>query len=204
MSVLFVGSFKINKGQEYTGIIPEGNAFRITEKGVLLSINHTPMAQYPVDFDIINYPTYTYSFNKDATILLTRTVNPDLTIIYEHDCPQTVALVANTESASICSVENLEEILANGGIFSADARVINSANQSRNVIIRLYAGASLIYTAPSQVISDNTTQNFVAYFGIIDPILANTINSFTVEVDGSDCIVDGTRPSIIRIEKTKL
>ena len=203
MATLFVGSMSITNGIIYQGIIPKGNAFRITEN-IRLSINKGPFAALPLGIDILNHPDFTYVFENDTTVLLTRVVTPDLTIVYENACPNEVPLVASVESASICSVINTEEISSNGGDFAAAAYVESASNQVRNITIRLYSNNVLLQSAVI-ALAANESKNVVIDYATIAVITAGLTNHFTLEADGDNCIVRGlSTPSRIRLEKTTL
>jgi len=203
MSVLFVGSMSIEKGFPYQGIIPLGNAFRLTED-IRISINRGPLAHFPLGTDIINHPDFTYSFEKKTVVILSRVVTPDLTIVYENASVADVPLISGVESASIVSVVNTEEIIANGGRLTAGSYVVSTSNQSRNITIRLYANSILVLT-DIVTLAANESKNVVADFNTVAVIPADATNYFTLEADGADCEIKGSETaSRIRLEKTTL
>ena len=196
MKVLIVGSADIKKGVEYSGIVPRGNAFMMTEK-VRISVNRAPFAYLPVFTDIYTLTDFTYSSEKDTSILFTRIVEDNFTILYTNSCPSNVILLADTESNSICEVTVGDDTLTVN--ITIGAYIDHGNNQ--DITMRIYAGATLLDTVTKSY-RRNKKDNFVHTFAIASQIDADTVVSFTLEADGSDAEVFGLeQSSIIQIEK---
>ena len=196
MPSLLVGSFEAKRGIKYSGVVPQGNAIRLTEK-VKISINNTPLAYMPRHEDIFTLPNFSYVMDRDTVILLTRIVNDDLSIIFDSKCPTTVALVKNAESAIICSVIVLEATAT--GTVTCQANIFNDNGQDKNVIIKAYNGTTEIGTTTNQIEKRSEMQS-VLHFEITSAIAKDDVISFKVEAKGNNMTIEGgNHASIVQV-----
>ena len=176
--------------------MPQGNAIQITER-VKMSVNRSPLAAMPLHKDIFTLPNFTYTLGKDTTILLTRVVNDDLSIVFDSKCPTTVALVKNAESAIICSVIVLEATAT--GTVTCQANIFNDNGQDKNVIIKAYNGATEIGTTTNQIEKRSEIQS-VLHFEITAAIAKDDVISFKVEAKGNNMTIEGgNHASIVQV-----
>ncbi len=198
MSVtMYVGAMDMLKGIEYSGVIPNGNAFQVTED-IRISINRTPFAMFKFGDKVYANSLFTYSFEDNTTILLTRETQADLSIIWNKQCPFDVTLNQNTESADICSVTALEDITT--GKVTALANILNANNQDADVIFRLKIDGVEIHQETFTIPSNMTLQK-ATEVSISTPITANQVASFTLEAD-DDMTVKGVE-SASQIQVTR-
>ena len=81
----------------------------------------------------------------------------------------------------------------------------NTDNGSVDIIIRLYAGAVLVYTSPATAIIKNASTQVLATFNSVDAYPVDTTFSFTIESDSNKATVVGNvTPSAIQVQKTSL
>jgi len=190
MQVLIVGSFEIKKGIEYSGFVPLGNAVRLTEN-VRVSINRTPFINVPLGMDLYTLVDFTYTFEEDTAIMLTRVVEDDLSTIWLHECKDEVSIYQDTET-DICAVTTGTDD-TNIGYVSGSAMLENTAFFSQDVIIRVYDDATLLYTVTKSV-DGNTTESVAFGFSVDDPILAISDVKFSLE-PSTDMTVKGLQAS---------
>ncbi len=197
MAILKVGSKKIQKGVEYTGLVPYGNAIRATEI-VGLSINRTPMANTVVGEDILTLSAFTYSFEADTVIWLTRVVQDDLHILWHNKCPSTIDLVQNTESATICSVTTLENTAT--GKVAASANLFNDNNADEDCTFKIYDDGVEIYSEVKVVVKKSTV-NIAVEHTLTAAITSGSLITFTLEADKDMIVEGGVLPSQIQVER---
>ena len=188
MAVLMVGSENMKAGIEYSGLVPNGNAFRMTED-VRVSINRKPWVLLDMHEDIYVLSSITYSFERDTTILLTRVVQQDLSIIWNKQCPGDVSLDNGVESATVCSVTALETTTV--GTIAYVVYIENARNQSANSIVRVYVDGVLTDTATYEIPSNETMQAG-KQFDITTAINPAQVISFTVEAQSTNQTVRGS------------
>ena len=195
---LRVGSMKVIKGIEYSGIFLKGNSIRVGT-GAKISINRSPFdTTYKDEVFLVN-ASYTYSFDKDTTISMYRVVNSDLDIVLGNSCPGTVDLVANTESATICSYTLANDIKKDGSDISAVAYVDNTSSSNRNVTISLKVNGTEVATN-TVTVHKKTTKGVSVSFPLVNDLSAGDIISFTLKASGNKCEVIGAiEPSVIKI-----
>ena len=197
---LRVGSFQARKGIEYSGIFPQGNSIKISDK-TRLSINRTPFDHTQPQEIFTAHPQFTYSFEKDVVITLYRDVNDALDFYFINKCNTNVALTANTESANICAVTVNEEILANKGTYAGVAYVKNDSNSNRNIDIDFKIGGTSVKTDTIRVKKHSTKA--VSISGIIlTTVTTGKEYTFTLKASGNKCSVEGIlQPSFVQITK---
>jgi len=197
MSILKVGSKKVLKGVEYTGLVPYGNAIRATE--VLgLSINRTPFANTVVGEDILTLSAFTYTFEADTIIWLTRVVQDDLHIVWHNACPSTVDLVQGVESATICSVTIAEDTAI--GTVQCSANLFNDQNADENCTFKIYDDGVEIYSE-AKIVVKKSTVNIAIEHTITSTITSASVITFTLTADKDMIVEGGVLPSQIQVER---
>ena len=198
MATLIVGSANLKKGIEYNGFVPLGNAFRLTHP-TKMSINRTPLVLIPAHEDIFALTAFTYSFEDDVVILLTRVVQDDLTIVWVHKCREVVALEDGIESDIICQVVAQEEVTV--GRVTCVANIENDNSGDKDIIINAYVDDVLIGTITNSLEKKRETQT-VLEFDITTPINAQAVVSFKLEAQANNMTVQGGNyPSQIQIQR---
>jgi len=196
MAVLLVGSTEVKKGVLYNGIVPGGNAVRLTEK-VRVSINKSPFVSIPTHQDIITIPDYTYTFENDTAILLTRQINSDFDIIFTESCPTAINIPKNTTSADICSLTLPEDVTT--GRVSVGCYVENMDNQEATVTIDVNVNGTSIGTRAVKV-AKRTKASISAYLEF-DSKSSGDIVTFTLNPNKELEVRGGEVPARIQIEK---
>jgi len=157
------------------------------------------MVSVPINVDIFALSEFTYSFEADTTILLTRVVQEDLTIIWNASCPSDVDLGNGIESATICQV-TAHEVTTTGTV-SCLANIYNDNNGDEDVIFRAYSGGVEIGTTTNTILSKETMQSTL-HFEITAQIAALEVVSFTLEAQKDKMYVrGGESPSQIQIKR---
>jgi len=197
--VLYVGSKKLLKGVEYSGLIPLGNAFELTED-VSVSINRSPKAQFREGARIFSHSSFTYSFDADTIVLFSREAEPNLSIIWNSRCPQSLVLVQNVESGTVCSVQALET--TTDGYIEASCYVGNTKTSSADYIIKIYVNSVLVETSAPIVVLKKSEHNIYLKHVLATPLQINDDATFTVEVNKSNnSILGGQNASQIQITR---
>lgn len=196
MSILLVGSAEIKRGVLHNGIVPGGNAFRLTEK-VRLSINKSPFVSMPIHQDIITVPDYTYATEKDTTILLTREINSDYDIIFTEKCPTAINIPKNTTSAEICSLTVPEDVTT--GRVAVGCYVENMDNQEATVTIDVKVNGTSIGTRDTKV-TKRSKAGISAYMEF-NGKSANDVVTFTLHPNKELEVRGGEVPARIQVEK---
>ena len=199
MTLLIVGSMSAKKGIEYSGFVPLGNSFLPTEK-VRLSVNRTPFATVFPKEPIYSDSNFTYSFEKDTTIFLTRSVQDDHSIIWNNKCLAVVQLAKDTESATICSVIAREAVTT--GLITCVANILNDNGSDKEVIIKAYVDGTEVSTITNELEKRRETQT-VLEFLITTPLTKNQVVSFKIEAKANNMIIEGGNyPSQIQVKRT--
>lgn len=197
---LFVGIQEVIVGVVYPGFVPLGNAFRLTEPAKF-SINNSVFGHLPVNEDIFALSQFSYVCDRDTTVILSRVVTSDLSIVYNSQCPNDVALIQDIESAIICSVISVEDVTT--GKISTFVNINNSNNQPVTVTQRIYSNFILVDTEVYNIPA-STSQSKGKQISIITPILATQTVHFTLESSATGVSVDtvgGSLPSQVQIER---
>lgn len=148
MGTLIVGAKELKKGIEYSGLVPHGNAFRLTEK-VRISINRSPFTFIPVHENIITVASFTYSLEEDTTILLTRVVTSGLNVTYLNECYNDQFIPKNTLSDEVCTLTTVEAFTT--GRLYVTAQVENMDGQEAQVDVMTYKNGTLLSTTPTRI-----------------------------------------------------
>jgi hypothetical protein len=198
--ILYVGSSKKKKGINYSGLVPLGNAF-ITTEDVRISINDTPYAMFRAGTRVYAYSGFTYNFEEDTVILLTREVAPNLSIVWSKNCVNGGALDQNVESDIICSLD-VKETTTSGSL-EAYSLVYNDGNQDSSVVINIYANGSLVASSDSIELPRKESVNCYFKTSVVDQIPAGNAVHFTLTTTGSSVEVVGglESPNIVQVSR---
>lgn len=205
-AILYTGSVKAVRGQEYANISGSGNSL-IPSEDIGISINRGPLVMIKAYQPFLVSATFTYSFDRDSTFLTGNFVVPDYYVVNVAYSADDVILVADVESASIVSTFDPKSITK--GELSALAYVDSTSNQPESVIIRLYGtSAGLLHTTtPISITANSRGVNCLAHTEINDPtvLLADEVVYFTVEGSSSSLAVRASdTASQIRLTRKNL
>lgn len=194
MATLYITSAEVKSGQEYSGLTGTANAFKLTEE-VRISINRSPFALYPMDEKIFVSAQFSYSFEKDTVLLFSNEIEPDFYIRSTETNSNDIILTANTESSAVVTVTDVDGREITSGELAGLVHVENTANQDRDVTLRLYGSTlALITEATYEIPSNNTGTNMVIDYVVPNnaPIPAGEAVYLTCEADGGDCTILGS------------
>jgi len=204
-AILYTGGAKVYKGTEYANLSGTGNSI-IPSVPVGISINRSPFVRMAAHQPILVSPTYTYSFEKDTTLLFGNFVVPDYYVTNVEYSSADISLDKNVESATVVQTSDVKEITR--GEITALVYVKNSGNKDTDMTINIY-GTSLGLIHSSQLInipSHSEGMNAIANYdtsGITIP--AGEVISFTATVDENDITITGSdTPSQIRLVRKNL
>ncbi len=203
-AILYTGGGKVQAGVEYANLSGTGNSI-VPSEAIGISINRCPFVTIPAFQAVLVASTYTYSFEKDTTLLYGNFVVPDFYITHVDYNTADIALDTNTETATICTVVDSHEV-TNGEI-AALVYVSSTSNQDESLVIRIYDDGTLIHTSqnidvPSNVVGMNAVTSY-EFSGI--SIAANSLITFTVEATDNDIAIIGSNtPSQLKMVRKNL
>jgi len=194
-NVLIVSAFDVKKGIEYNGFVPNGNAFRPTENG-RISINRSPFALLPQHIDILTSSSFTYTFEKDTSILLTLVVDGELNPIWNNKC-STVTLLPKDVQTDICSITTVDSL----NIYKIECVALVRHIKKKNIIMRVFVDSVEVGTVTRKWINSDS-ESIGLSVDITSNIAIGKVIKFTLEAKDKDATVEGNiSPSRIQITK---
>lgn len=205
MATLYTGSAEVDAGVEYANLTGAANAMQTTER-TRISINRRPYAWFPAYVKIFVSPLYTYSFESNTVVLFSNEIEPDFYITSIAYNTNDIILANGTESAAIVTLTDKAGKEVTTGDIAAFVSLHNDANQTRDIVMRMYGNTiGLLGESSPLVMVKDTTANMTYGFELTKTIPAGEVLSFTLEADGNDVTVKGTtEPSQLRLVRKNL
>lgn len=195
MAILLVGAFEVKRGIKYDGVVPNGNAFRLTKK-VRLSINKSAFVAIPVHENILTKVGYTYVFEDDSTILLLRETTGGLNTFYSNLNDADIPLTKNIEATAVeLTAPEAGTTCDVHGSISFDNTI---STQTTNVTLRLKNGSTVISTVILEIVK--ASKSNMSITALNTSISLSDILTLTVEADNDSTVRGSDTPSVIQYE----